>query len=115
MKETSQRLSLFRQITELIQRYQPVKSILGQDYYIPGEFCDPIGEQWFYDESDWPRSDEELLGMYLVAISRNANFLLNVPTDTNGTLPGKWIKALMRLRKRLDLLGLGCNFGGLCC
>lgn len=87
--------------------YQPVKRILGQDYYIPGEYCDPIGECWFYDQADQPRNDEELLGMYLVATSRQANFLLNVPPDRDGKMPQKWIEALMRLRgnlERLDML-----------
>ncbi len=35
-----------------------------------GEVCDPIGREWFFTEADQPRSDEALLGMYLISISR---------------------------------------------
>lgn len=86
--------------------YDPVKIIQGRDYYIPGEYCDCIGEHWFYKEGDRARSDEELLGMYLTATSRGVNCLLNVPPDTRGLLPTQWIDALGRLRKNLDLLSV---------
>lgn len=43
------------------------RSIEGRKYYVPGEVCDPIGKDWFYADRDQPRSDGELLGMYLVS------------------------------------------------
>jgi alpha-L-fucosidase len=82
------------------------REIGGKNYYMPGEVCDPIGYEWFFTEADQPRSDEELLGMYLVSISRGANLLLDVGPDKHGLIPDKFINALQRLRANLDRLGL---------
>ena len=82
------------------------REIEGKKYYMPGEVCDPIGKEWFFTEDDVPRSDEELLGMYLVSISRGTNLLLDVGPDKHGLIPEKYIAALRRLRKNLDLLGV---------
>jgi alpha-L-fucosidase len=82
------------------------REIEGKKYYIPGEVCDPIGREWFFAEADQPRSDEELLGMYLVCISRGSNLLLDVGPDKHGLIPENYIGALKRLRKNLDLLGM---------
>ncbi len=73
-----------------------------RDYYIPGEVCDPIGNEWSYVDHDQPRSDAELLGMYLVATSRHANLLLDVGPDRHGLIPRRFRDALMRLRKNID-------------
>ena len=73
-------------------------------YYIPGEVCDPIGRHWFYREDDQPRSDGELLGMYLTTLSRGANLLLDVGPDKRGLIPDRYRQALERLRRNLDLL-----------
>ncbi|MBZ0296141.1 MAG: alpha-L-fucosidase [Anaerolineae bacterium] len=83
------------------------REIEGQQYYMPGEVCDPIGKEWFYVEGDTLRSDAELLGMYLTSRTRDANLLLDVPPDKHGRIPQTSIDALMRLRKNLDLLGMG--------
>lgn len=80
------------------------RRIEGREYYVPGEVCDPIGKDWFYVDSDQPRSDGELLGMYLVARNRGCNFLLNVPPDRTGRIPARFSEALLRLRKNIDLL-----------
>ncbi len=82
------------------------RNIEGKQYYMPGEVCDPIGKEWFFKESDNPRSDAELLGMYLVSRTRGSNLLLNVPPNKEGVIPEAYTKALMRLRKNLDLLSL---------
>jgi alpha-L-fucosidase len=79
------------------------REIEGKKYYMPGEVCDPIGREWFFTEEDQPRSDEELLGMYLVSISCGTNLLLDVGPDKHGLIPGKYIAALQRLRKNIDL------------
>ena len=81
------------------------RDIEGKRYYMPGEVCDPIGREWFFTEDDVPRSDEELLGMYLVSISRGTNLLLDVGPDKHGLIPGKYVSALQRLRANLDRLG----------
>jgi alpha-L-fucosidase len=80
------------------------REIEGKKYYLPGEVCDPIGKEWFFKEGDRPRSDEELLGMYLVARSRGTNLLLDVPPDKSGLIPQTSIRSLLQLRKNLDIL-----------
>jgi alpha-L-fucosidase len=82
------------------------REIEGKKYYMPGEVCDPIGREWFFTEADAPRSDEELLGMYLVSISRGTNLLLDVGPDKHGMIPQKYVGALQRLRTNLDKLGV---------
>jgi alpha-L-fucosidase len=82
------------------------RDIDGKKYYMPGEVCDPIGKEWFFTENDQPRSDAELLGMYLVSVSRGANLLLDVGPDKHGLIPEKYAAALRRLRANLDKLGL---------
>lgn len=77
-------------------------------YYIPGEVCDPIGYEWFWQAGDKLRSDGELLGMRLVARERRANFLLDVPPDKSGQIPKDSVGALMRLRKSLEQFD-GCG------
>jgi alpha-L-fucosidase len=80
------------------------RTIEGKKYYLPAEVCEPIGKEWFYKKNDVLRSDEELLGMYLVTRSRGANLLLDVPPDTTGVIPAASVNALTRLRKNLDVL-----------
>lgn len=82
------------------------RTIEMKRHYIPGEVCDTIGKEWFYKENDDPRSDRELLGMYLLSRSRGANFLLNVPPDEHGQIPAKYRESLFRLRKTLEDLGM---------
>jgi alpha-L-fucosidase len=82
------------------------REIEGGKYYMPGEVCDPIGKEWFYVDGDKPRSDAELLGMYLVCRSRHTNLLLDVPPDKHGLIPKMHVEALIRLRKNLDKLGV---------
>ena len=74
---------------------------------MPAEVCDPIGKEWFYKDNDVPRSDAELLAMYLISRSRGANLLLNVPPDKHGQIPKKFFEALERLRKNIDKNGFG--------
>ncbi|MEO6330921.1 MAG: alpha-L-fucosidase [Ginsengibacter sp.] len=95
-----------------IERYLPNsvtkhirwREIEGKKYYLPGEICEPIGKDWFFKEDDRPRSDEELLGMYLIARSRGTNLLLDVPPDKNGLIPATSILSLQQLRKNLNVL-----------
>lgn len=74
----------------------------NQPWYVPGEVCDTIGREWFFKEGDVPRSDAELLGMYLVCRERGVNFLFNVPPDRSGRIPAMYSQALAKLRKHLD-------------
>lgn len=86
--------------------YRKWRTIEGKQYYMPGEVCDPIGKEWFYTDDDAPRSDAELLGMYLVSTSRGTNFLLDVGPDKTGKIPKKYVDALMRLKNNIDKLGM---------
>ena len=88
------------------QSYLPWKDVLGKSCYIPGETNDTIGREWFYEENDAVRNDKDLLGMYMATTGRGVNFLLNCPPDKRGRMPQRWIDALMRLRKNIDLVGL---------
>lgn len=81
------------------------RELQGQNYYMPGEVCDTVGYEWFWREGDSPRSDAELLGMYLVSRSRNTNFVLNVGPDTHGLIRPEFVDALMRLRANIEKLG----------
>lgn len=78
------------------------REIEGKSYYMPGEVCDPIGRDWFFSENDRPRSDAELLGMYLVSVSRGTNLLLDVGPDKHGLIPKHYVDALNRLRINIE-------------
>ena len=84
--------------------HKPWREFEGKNYYMVGEVCDPIGKEWFYVEGDRPRTDAELLGMYLTTVSRGANLLLDVPPDRHGVIPQIHVDALLRLRRNLDAL-----------
>ena len=86
--------------------YRKWRDIEGQRYYMPGEVCDTLGREWFFADEDAPRSDEELLGMYLVSVSRGTNLLLNVCPDRHGLMTKPYIDALQRLRANLNRLGV---------
>jgi alpha-L-fucosidase len=77
--------------------YQKWRTVEGNEYYMPGEVCDPIGKEWFYSPSDPPRSD--LVEQYLSCRQRGVNLLLNVPPAKNGLISGEYVHALMNLRK----------------
>lgn len=79
------------------------REIEGKKYYMPGEVCDPIGKEWFWVKGDDPRPDEELLSQYQKCRKGNANFLLDVPPDTHGLIPGNFIDSLMKLKKSAGL------------
>lgn len=97
-------IPLERFLPNSAEGYVKWRRIEGKEYYIPGETCDPIGRDWFFVEGDKPRSDAELLGMYLVATARGTNFLLDVGPDRTGKIPRQYIDALLRLKKNIDLL-----------
>ena len=99
-------IAIERFLPNSLTKHAKWRTIEGKKYYLPGEVCDPIGKEWFFKEGDSPRSDAELLGMYLVCRSRGTNLLLNVPPDKSGVIPVMYVDALMRLRKNLDTLTL---------
>lgn len=95
-------VAIERFLPDSLDGYKQWREIEEKLYYIPGEICDPIGREWFYVEGDKPRSDGELLGMYLVARARKTNLLLDVGPDKHGVIPQHYVDALMRLRENID-------------
>ncbi len=76
------------------------KSII-RTYYLPGEFCQPIGKQWFFADGDLSRSADELLEEYRFCRKNEINYLLDVPPDKLGLIPDDSVKKLMELKKEL--------------
>lgn len=85
------------------QGHVKLREVEGRSYYLPGEFCNPIGKEWFYVEGDQPRSDQQLLANFLECRKKDVNFLLDVPPDKHGLIPKESQAALMRLRKNAKL------------
>jgi hypothetical protein len=76
----------------------------GVDLYLPVESCCVIHRSitdWFYDPDAILASDDEILGMRLVARARNANLVLNVTPDRNGRIPDDQAGALTRVAERM--------------
>lgn len=73
-----------------------------RDYYIPGEVCMTLGENWFYAENDKPRGGGQMLGMRLICAELQTNLLLNVPPDCHGVIPKQSIDALQHLRRNWE-------------
>jgi len=99
-------IEIERHVPYSLTGYQKWREVNGKKYYLPGEVCDTIGREWFCINNDQPRPDAELLGMYLITITRGANLLLNVPPDQHGLIPKRYIGVLTRLRKNLERLHL---------
>ncbi|MFA7345394.1 MAG: alpha-L-fucosidase [Terrimicrobiaceae bacterium] len=97
-------IAMERSLPDGATGFVPWRTIEGKTYYMPGEVSDCLGREWFYVENDVPRSDAELLGMYLTSTSRQANFLLSVGPDRHGLIPARYSESLMRLRKNIDRL-----------
>lgn len=83
--------------------YPKWRTIEGKEYYIPGEVCDPIGNQWYHLPPDPPRGDEILLGILQACRQRGVNLLLDVPPSKKGLIPDDYVQALMRLRKNANI------------
>lgn len=98
-------IAIERFLPNSLTGHEKWREIEGKNYYMPGEVCDPIGKDWFYKDEDQPRSDAELLGMYLISVSRGTNLLLDVGPDQRGLMPQRYIDSLMRLAKNLGALG----------
>ncbi|MBI4580084.1 MAG: alpha-L-fucosidase [Planctomycetes bacterium] len=75
------------------------RQIEGQEYYIPGEVCDPIGKNWFYVPGDEPRPGAVLADIFNSCRKGGVNLLLDVPPDTHGVIPDNHVQALLRLQK----------------
>lgn len=81
--------------------YKKWHTIDGEEYYLPGEVCNPIGKNWFFLPDDPPRTD--ITEQYLACRQRGVNLLLNVPPDQHGLIRKEYIDALNKLRKNAGL------------
>jgi len=81
--------------------YNPIWTIKGEKMYFPAESNLPIGKEWFYTEKDQPKPIDELVKIFEGNLKNHVNFLLDVPPDRTGQIPEKWIKPLMKLKKRM--------------
>jgi len=85
----------------LPDNYNGWQKINNQDYYLPGEFCQPIGKHWFFVDGDMSRSKDELLDEYRFCRKNEINYLLNVPPDKMGLIPDDSVKKLIELKKAI--------------
>jgi alpha-L-fucosidase len=85
----------------LPENYNGWQAIDNKDYYLPGEFCQPIGKQWFFADGDLSRPSAELLDEYRFCRKNEINYLLDVPPDKSGLLPDDSVKKLMELSKKV--------------
>lgn len=78
-------------------------NVYGKNW-IPAECDVSIRPGWFYhaDEDNRVKSPETLFDLYLKSVGRGANFLLNVPPDTNGLIHPQDSAALMGFKKIRD-------------
>jgi alpha-L-fucosidase len=83
----------------LPDNYNGWVKINNKDYYLPGEFCQPIGKQWFFADGDLSRPPDELSDEYQFCRKNEINYLLDVPPDKQGLLPDDSVKKLMELSK----------------
>jgi len=86
--------------------YQKWRTIEGKEYYLPGEVCDsiaPVRKDWFHLADDQPRPLADLLQQFRACRGGGANYLLNVPPDKHGVIPGDFVATLMQIRKEMGL------------
>lgn len=72
--------------------------------WIPAECDVSIRPGWFYhqQEDGKVKTPEQLFNLYLKSVGRGANFLLNVPPDTNGLFTSYDSLSLVGFKKLLD-------------
>ena len=86
--------------------YRKWRTIEGRTYYIPGETCDsiaPIRQDWFHLSGDEPRPLADLTRQFEACRQGGANYLLNVPPDRHGAIPGSFIDRLTELRAAVGI------------
>lgn len=74
-------------------------------HWLPAEADVSIRPGWYYhkDQDDQVKSPEYLEWIYYHSVGRNANLLLNLPVDRRGLVHENDARALMGLRKMLDV------------
>lgn len=97
-------IAIERSLPDSQRGHVPWRVIGASEYYLPAEVCDPVGREWFFRDEDVPRSDGELLGMYLVATNRGANLLLNVGPNRGGRIAEPFAAALTRLGRNIQAM-----------
>jgi len=74
-------------------------------HWVPAEVDVSIRPGWYYhkDQDDKVKDLTHLLDIYYKSVGRNGNLLLNLPVDRRGLVHENDVKALMELRKTLDV------------
>jgi alpha-L-fucosidase len=88
----------------LPENYDSWLRLNNKKYYLPGEFCQPIGKDWFYQDGDTPRAAEKLVEEYQFCRKNDINYLLDVPPDKRGIIPEDSVKKLMQIKKLWESL-----------
>ncbi|MBR8638382.1 alpha-L-fucosidase [Streptomyces tuirus] len=68
----------------------------------PAECDVSIRDGWFYHADQQPKGVEQLTDIYFRSVGRNSVLLLNVPPDTDGSLPAADVRRLREFRERID-------------
>ncbi len=71
-------------------------------YWIPAEVDVSIRSGWFYRDSEYPKSVEELMRIYYQSVGRNGLLLLNVPPDQRGLIAAEDSARLMEFAAALQ-------------
>lgn len=85
----------------MVQGHPVWREIEGKTYYVPAEVCDVMGREWFFSDQDEPKAVNDILGSYLLAVNRGANFLLNVSPDKSGRVPIWQRECLLALHAKI--------------
>jgi alpha-L-fucosidase len=83
--------------------YDGWETVNGKRVYLPGEFCQPIGKEWFHVEGDLPRSLDDLEKEFRFCRRNRINYLLDVPPDRRGLVPDACVRTLEGLRRRMGI------------
>ncbi|WP_329048453.1 alpha-L-fucosidase [Streptomyces violaceus] len=68
----------------------------------PAECDVSIRDGWFYHADQQPKSVERLTDIYFRSVGRDSVLLLNIPPDTDGSLPAADVTRLREFRERID-------------
>jgi alpha-L-fucosidase len=82
--------------------HDPRIQFAGKSYYLPMEVCDTLGEAWFWQPEDSPRTVRVLYRLYTACLDRHANLLLDVGPDRTGRIAEASVKRLVELRAAID-------------
>ncbi|KAJ3937842.1 uncharacterized protein N0V96_012158 [Colletotrichum fioriniae] len=69
-------------------------------YWTPAEADARVRSGWFWHANEQPKTEQQLLDMYLQSVGRSVSLLLDVPPDTTGQITQEDINVLMEFKER---------------